>query len=121
MGLFSSSGTKVNWLTLSKAEQLDELLLQSEEKPVLIFKHSTRCSISRFALNDFEYDWNTDWNCTCYFLDLLAHRDISNLIAEQLNVVHQSPQVILVKNREVVYHASHQSISAEKISLHLTS
>jgi len=121
MGLFSTTKTKVNWLTLSKAEQLDELLVQSEETPVLIFKHSTRCSISRFALSDFEHDWKTDWNCECYFLDLLAYRDISNLIAERFNVVHQSPQVILIKNREVVYHASHQSISAEKISLHLTS
>lgn len=119
MGLFSASETKMNWLELSTVDQLDGLLLQSEEKPVLIFKHSTRCSISRFALSDFEYDWKTDWNCDCYFLDLLAHRDISNAIAELFNVVHQSPQVIFIKNREVVYHASHQSISAEKISLYI--
>lgn len=119
MGLFTNSGNKVNWIQLTKEEQLDELLAQSEEKPVLIFKHSTRCSISRFALNDFEYDWNTASDCICYFLDLLEYRNISNLIAERLHVVHQSPQVILIINREVVYHASHQSISAEKISLYI--
>ena len=119
MGLFSTTASKMNWLALTKVEQLDELLQQSEEKPVLIFKHSTRCSISRFALNDFEYDWRPEWNCECYFLDLLTHRDISNSIAEQFHVMHQSPQVILIKNREVVYHASHQSISAEKISLYI--
>ena len=116
MGLFTNSTKKVNWFQLTEESQLEQILNESEEKPVLIFKHSTRCSISRFALNDFEYDWKEDFNCNCYFLDLLEYRNISNLIAEKFHVVHQSPQAILIINREVVYHASHQSISAEKIS-----
>jgi len=117
MGLFSNSTKKtVNWIPLTAESQLESLLNESEQKPVIVFKHSTRCSISRFALNDFELDWQLDWDCNCYFLDLLEFRNISNLIAEKFQVMHQSPQVILLINREVVHHASHQSISAEKIS-----
>lgn len=116
MGLFSSNKTAFNWIELETENQLNDLIESSAEKPVLFFKHSTRCSISSFALRNFERDWNQETNVTCVYLDLIKHRDLSNLLAEKLNVVHQSPQVILVQDKKVIHHSSHQGIDAETIS-----
>lgn len=119
MGLFSFNKNKaasnVNWIALTDESQIAEAIEKSVEKPVLFFKHSTRCSISSMTLNRFEVDWNNDSNCDVYFLDLIAHRNISNALAETLNVQHQSPQAILVNNKQVVYHASHSSIDVNSI------
>lgn len=116
MGFFTSTVKNVNWTPLELESQLEELIEESVKIPVLIFKHSTRCSISSFVLKEFEMDWDSNKVCKCYFLDLIQFRSVSNAIAEKLHVVHQSPQVILLMNKEVVYSASHQSISAQKIS-----
>ena len=90
-------------------EQLDELVANSTNRPQVIFKHSTRCSISSMVLNRLERETPPKgWDF--YFLDLLAHRDISNAIAEKLQVHHESPQIILIKNTEVVMEDSHMSI-----------
>lgn len=118
MGLFSfTSKPKVNvpWIELVNETQLREAIERSTEKPILFFKHSTRCSISSMALSRFEENWNVENNCEIYFLDLLAYRTLSNLIAELTNVEHQSPQVIVLKNKEVIYSATHSSISASEI------
>ncbi len=80
------------WIPLETLGQLNEITTLSFEKPVLLFKHSTRCSISRMALKEFENDFNLSSKVTPYFLDLLEHRDISNEIALRFGVVHQSPQ-----------------------------
>lgn len=119
MGLFSSNKTAFNWTELETATQLNELLENTTEKPVLFFKHSTRCSISSFALRNFEREWNVNQDVTCVFLDLIKHRDLSNLLAEKLHVVHQSPQVILVHDNKVIHHSSHQDIDAETISSYI--
>lgn len=118
MGLFSfTSKPKVNlpWIELVNETQLREAIERSTEKPILFFKHSTRCSISSMALSRFEENWNVENNCEIYFLDLIANRSLSNLIAELTNVEHQSPQVIVLKNKEVIYSATHSSISASEI------
>lgn len=118
MGLFSfTSKPKVNlpWIDLINEDQLKNALVQSSEKPVLFFKHSTRCSISSMALSRFEENWNTENKCELYFLDLLENRALSNLIAELTKVEHQSPQVIVLRNNEVIYSATHSSISANEI------
>ncbi|WP_348797384.1 bacillithiol system redox-active protein YtxJ [Flavobacterium adhaerens] len=99
-----------NWLPLSYLGQLDEIVAYSNQKPVVIFKHSTRCSISRFALKQFEREF--DFGVDTYFLDLLEHRDISNEIATRFKVQHQSPQIILIKDGKSVYDASHSDINA---------
>lgn len=114
MGLFTRSTPKrkLNWHELTSVDQLLELM-DSDEK-VLIFKHSTRCPVSAMALNQLESTWSIV-NDNIYFLDLLAHRDVSNKIAEELHVVHQSPQAIVFKNREVIYHDSHSNISTRAI------
>ena len=104
--------SKVNWISLETREQLDDVVKQSFEKPVLIFKHSTRCSISRMVLKQFENDFTFEDNITPYFLDLLEHRNISNEIASRFGVQHQSPQVIVIKEGVAVYNTSHESIDA---------
>ncbi len=106
----------LNWIPLVEMNQLDGLLKLSEEKPVLIFKHSTRCGISSFALKKFQSNFDIEPNkLTLYFLDLLKYRQISTTIAEQFKVSHQSPQVLIVYKREVIYNDSHGSISINEI------
>lgn len=109
-----SSNGKIPWEQLTDLSQLEELLNQ-DAVPILLFKHSTRCSISSMALSRFESEWNTDLNCKLVFLDLLSFRNISDEIAERTGVEHQSPQAILINKGKVIYHASHNGISANKI------
>lgn len=102
--------------TLDKMEQFDEIDEISQTKSVVLFKHSTRCSISRMALKQFDTEFNypeekIDW----YLLDLLNHRDLSNEIASRYNVMHQSPQIVVIRNGKAVFNKSHDSISAEDL------
>jgi bacillithiol system protein YtxJ len=120
MGLFSSfkSNDKVAfpWIELTSSEQLKQAIESSVENAVILFKHSTRCSISSVAKSRFESNWNTELSkVSIYYLDLIAHRNISNEIAELTGIEHQSPQAIVLKNKEVIYDASHSEISAKAI------
>ena len=110
------SNAKVDWKMLTDASQLDIIIHESAERPALIFKHSTRCGISRMTLKRFENEFSLEDKITPYYLDLLAHRDISNAISQQFNVEHQSPQLLLIKNGKVVYHTSHEAIDAEDLA-----
>ena len=122
--LFGSSAEKkeimatVNWIPLTDLEQLNEIVALSNEKPIVIFKHSTRCSVSRMALKQFENEFDVErlhGNVALYFLDLLEHRAISNEIATRFGVYHQSPQLLLIKNGKSVYDVSHDAIDAEEL------
>lgn len=106
---------KNNWLPLTDLTQLEEINLISNSKKVLIFKHSTRCSISIMALRMFEksFDFSNE-NYTIYFLDLLNYRDISNAIANEYQVTHQSPQLLVIEKGKCSQHESHESISDMK-------
>ena len=114
-----TSVSKLNWIMFTDLGQLNEIIDLSHEKPVLIFKHSTRCSISRFALKQFENEYDLDDNITLYFLDLLNHRDISNEIASRFEVEHQSPQVLLIKEGKCIFNASHSSIDADNLKKYI--
>lgn len=107
--------SKINWINLTQIEKIDEIINQSNEKPALIFKHSTRCHISKMVLKQFENEYNLDDKMECYFLDLLEFRPISKAIAERFNIEHQSPQIILIKNGKAIYNASHESIAADEL------
>ena len=114
----SSDGTnsgekKINWNELTDLAQLEEIIAISNEMPVAIFKHSTRCSVSRMALKQFENEFKSTDKVTPYFLDLIAHRDISNEISTRFGVTHQSPQLILIKEGKAIYNVSHSDIDAE--------
>jgi len=107
--------SKVNWIPLTFLGQLDEIAAFSNEKPAVIFKHSTRCSVSRFALKQFENEFDLEDKVDAYFLDLLEHRDISNEIASRFGVYHQSPQLLLIKEGKSVYEVSHSEIDAGEL------
>jgi bacillithiol system protein YtxJ len=111
----NSMESKINWIPLTFMGQLDEIVAFSSQKPVVIFKHSTRCSISRMALKRFEAEYELDDTVDVYFLDLLEHRDISNEIASRFGVVHQSPQLLLIKSGKSVYDVSHSDIDVGEL------
>ena len=110
-----TSKTKINWIYLTSFNQLDEIMTVSNEKAVVIFKHSTRCSVSRMALKQFENEFDIKNGVDMYFLDLLEHRAISNEIASRFNVYHQSPQLLLIKDGKSVYDVSHSDIDAGEL------
>lgn len=99
------------WTNLTSLEQLEELIKDSHATPIVIFKHSTRCDMSSALLKNFERRYDSDYNIPKpYFLDLIAHREVSDDIASRFGVKHESPQVIFIKDRVVVKHASHKEI-----------
>ena len=110
-----SNENKINWNELTDLGQLNEIMAISSEKPVAIFKHSTRCSVSRMALKQFENEFDSYDKVTPYFLDLIAYRAISNEIATRFGVTHQSPQLILIKDGKAVYNVSHSDIDAGEL------
>ncbi len=107
----------MKWNHLKAAEQLEEIRKESAEKNILIFKHSTRCNISRASLDRLERNWNEQemQHVKPYFLDLLNFREISSLIAKEFNVEHESPQILLIKKGEAVLDQSHFSIDYQQI------
>jgi len=102
----------MNWKVLEHIDQIDEIKQASHQKLQLIFKHSTRCIISKMALKNFESDFLLNDVIDAYYLDLIAYRNISNEIADDFGISHQSPQILLIKNRVVVYNESHEGIDA---------
>ncbi|MBE99605.1 bacillithiol system redox-active protein YtxJ [Flavobacterium coralii] len=115
-----TSSETLKWNELTEIQQLESIAAESYDVPVLVFKHSTRCSISRMALRNFEREYAIEeGKLKPYFLDLLEHRDISNEIAAKFGVTHQSPQVVLIKDGKAVYDASHSDIEAEDIKSRL--
>lgn len=103
----------MNWKILDKEEQLYVIKETSFNKTQLIFKHSTRCIISKMALKNFESDFNLEDTIDAYYLDLITYRNISNEIADTFNVEHQSPQILVIKDGVVVYNESHEGIDAK--------
>lgn len=102
---------------LTDPEQLNEIDQLSHSQPLIIFKHSTRCSVSNTVLSRFERDLkksDLDPN-RVYYLDLLTFRDISNEIASRYDVRHESPQSLLIKDGKCVYNASHLFIELDEI------
>jgi len=104
----------MNWIQLSTAAEVDTIKKASFEKPQVIFKHSTRCSISSVAKSRLERG-ETPTGIDFHHLDLIAHRSISNLIAEVFDVQHESPQVLIIKNGECVFDESHNGINMAEI------
>lgn len=104
----------MTWLKLEDNSTLDKITEKSKEIPQVIFKHSTRCSISSMAKSRLERSKSTG-NVDFYCLDLIAYRDVSSKVAELFNVYHESPQVLLIKDGKCIYDESHSGISMEDI------
>ena len=117
--LFKSETKDSNWpgQNLESVDQLEIIKSSSFKTSQLIFKHSTRCSISRFVLADFTAHFTyAETEFGTYYLDLLSYREISNVIAERFEVQHQSPQLIVIKNGKAIAHASHEGINDLQLS-----
>lgn len=107
----------MNWINLTSEDQLHEIKNKSSHKPQVIFKHSTRCSISSVAKNRLDRSIVPE-GIDFYYLDLIRHRNVSNRISQEFNVYHESPQVLVIKNGESVYDESHSGINMPEIAEH---
>lgn len=100
------------WIALNNLEQLNDIEEKSKTKTQVIFKHSTRCGISRMVMNQFVDAYNlTETDLDLYYLDLLNYRDVSNEVGYKFQVLHESPQILVIKNGQTVAHASHGVIN----------
>jgi bacillithiol system protein YtxJ len=117
---FLSNKKEDKWNNLTTEEDLLKINNDSYNQPQIIFKHSTRCSISQMAKNRMieGLDQLID-QAAIYYLDLLNYRNISNEIANKWGVEHESPQIIVIKNGEAIYHSSHNMIKVMDIKEHL--
>ena len=101
------------WIPLNNIQQLNHIEEKSKTKTQVIFKHSTRCGISRMVINQFvDGYYLTEKDLDLYYLDLLSFRDVSNEVGYKFQVVHQSPQLLVIKNGVVVAHDSHSGINS---------
>ena len=102
----------INWIPLTSLDQIKEIKELSKNEPVAIFKHSTRCGISSMVIKRFVNSFDEELkDFKVYYLDLLSYRDISNEIGYTFQVLHQSPQLLVIKKEEVISHASHYDIA----------
>lgn len=104
----------MKWIELKSEGQLKEIIEKSATKPQVIFKHSTRCSISSMAKGRLERSI-APAEADFYFLDILSHRNISSKVSAEFNVYHESPQILVIKNGECIYDESHTSITMDEI------
>ena len=121
--MFNSREEEIHsdWKRLEEMGQLNQIDKDSENKPIVLLKHSTSCGISAMIKYQLEKDWDfKPAEIDFYYLDLLAFRSISNQIAERYNVIHQSPQIIVIKNGRAVYNTSHHMISINNLKNNLT-
>ena len=107
----------MNWISLTSEEQLNQIREKSEQKAQVIFKHSTRCGISSLAKSRLEKAEPAE-DIDFYFLDLINYRSLSLKVAEEFNVYHESPQVLIIRNGECIYDESHLGISMDDLVKH---
>lgn len=103
----------MQWIPFEREEQINDILAASTQKTQVIFKHSTRCIISTMAKQRVEK--YSDSNIDFHYLDLIQNRNLSNTVAEQFNVQHQSPQILVIKNNECVFDESHGGIQIDEL------
>ncbi len=113
--IFTKSN-KMDWNNLNSVEQLSEIDEKSKTKTQIIFKHSTRCSVSSFAKRILTSEFNEDIQnkVDVHYLDLIAFREISQEIASRYSVLHESPQILVINNGVCSYNASHSDVSFDK-------
>ena len=107
----------MNWIALTSEDQLEQIRQRSAERPQVIFKHSTRCGISALAKSRLDKAQPAE-EIDFYYLDLINYRNLSRKVAEEFNVYHESPQVLIIRNGQCVYDESHLGISMADIVQH---
>jgi bacillithiol system protein YtxJ len=105
------------WKQLEQESDIATLVLESKDLPQVIFKHSTRCSISSVAFNRVQ---SCEGSADFHMVNVISSRAISNRIADTFGVLHQSPQLLVIHNGKCSYTASHFEISAESIDKQLS-
>lgn len=100
----------MSFITIDTVEKLNELFETSSKKPIVLFKHSITCPISMDACNQMSI---VDGDVNIVIVQ--TSRPISNAIAERTNIPHQSPQMIVLRNGEPIFNASHYEITADKL------
>jgi bacillithiol system protein YtxJ len=105
----------MDWIEITGAEQIEQIKKENENNAVVIFKHSTRCSISNMAKMRLEREQQPA-EISFYLLDLLRYRVLSNQIAEEFKVHHESPQILIIKNGDCVFEESHNGINMAEIA-----
>lgn len=117
--LYESAGQNM-WNKLSDIDEFQSILKQSKERPQLIYKHSPSCSVSFLSKQDLDANGKklTDL-ADLHIVNVIGQRELSNTIASELNIRHESPQGFLIKDGEVVWHGSHWQVNAEKILVNL--
>jgi len=100
------------WIPLNDIQQLEHIIEKSKVKTQAIFKHSTRCGISRMVMNQFIDTYNlNESDLDLYYLDLLNHRTISDEVGVKFMIMHESPQLIVIKNGKAIVHGSHGAVN----------
>ncbi|MEC3966549.1 bacillithiol system redox-active protein YtxJ [Flagellimonas halotolerans] len=107
------------WIQLESTAQLETIVENSKSKAQVIYKHSSTCGISRMVLNMFSERYDTDLDIDLYFLTIQHHRDVSNAIEDKFGVRHESPQLLVIKNGEAVFHTSHGAIADKDFTQYL--
>lgn len=102
-------------IELQTPEEIDAIKEKSSVKPQVIFKHSTRCSISSMALNRIDKAEIAALNADFYLLNIIRHRDISGKIEKDFRIIHESPQLLIIKNGTCIYDESHSAIRLNEI------
>ena len=115
MSWFSSKSSQLLWNNINSIEELNDAIFASNEQTVLLFKHSTRCSISSMAKSRLEDKWREDLLITPYYVDLISFRNVSNEITDRFNIIHQSPQVLVISNERCLGSFSHNEINLDTI------
>ncbi len=122
--LFGSEKGKasaISWKNIRTEQDLEAIIANSSDKPVVLYKHSTRCAVSYFALNNLESMEAEDAEkADFYMVDVISRRPLSQFIAAQLDIEHQSPQVIVLKNGEPVWSGSHNQVKAGTVLQHIS-
>lgn len=103
------------WKHIRSVEELESVFDESIHRPTVLFKHSTRCPLSSMVKRRFEADFRVDYP-SLYLVDIIANREVSNEIASVSGVVHESPQLLILKDRQVTFHTSHGAIDGTKTS-----
>ncbi len=101
---------KANFIEINSGEQLNDLFEKSNEKPIVLFKHSLTCPISAGV-----YQEMSGATADVHLVVMQHARDVSEAIAKRTGIRHESPQAIVIKNGKPVYHASHYDVTAADI------
>lgn len=100
-----------SFVRVTDTNAFQELAERSKSRPVVIFKHSTTCAISSAAYREM-----SDFDGEVALVEVQRARDLSREIERKTGIKHESPQVLVMRNGQVVWDASHFQIKSGAVS-----